>query len=365
MTDIVIVAEYCDATSNSTGFLVSELKKHLSDDFVVKVITPPRAVSRIGKLVARFAPLEKFLIALSLLFLARIHASKESHLLITTNPFFNWFTCRFFGGYRSRSILVFDFFPEALNVFGKTRLTSILLRVRNLLLPKFDNYFALSEDMCDYIRSFVGEHSKGKVHKVPLWVEPRLSRSKSLDQGTTATGKLSAVYFGNLGALTDVDELTSICDDTTNVLDVDVVGAGSMAEDLHLSLSNVRNFGGGVPFDQRVKTLSQYDCSIVIQPPALRRFAVPSKAFFSWEVGCPVMLFADPASELFQEIESRRELGIAVPYGSAKESQSVLIAEFIKSLSGARRFSVTNPCADYLMTCRRSSLDIFSSVFRT
>ena len=69
-----------------------------------------------------------------------------------------------------------------------------------------------------------------------------------------------------------------------------------------------------VSFTDRKTIYNEGVASLVIQRPLLKYFAVPSKAFYSWENGLPIVYFGSRESELHQLVTLNPFLGIAFDF---------------------------------------------------
>lgn len=306
MKKVVIASEFFDPNQNSTGFLVNELQVALTDNFIVQRVMPSKFLSTWSPQKRVSNVVKKLLILMSLMLKTRRMSGRETTLLIISNPFLNWFMTRAFGNFKAVHILAFDVFPETGQAFLSNWKVDVLRKLRKWSLTRNLKFICIGRDMAEYISK---ECPKHQITDVGLWVE-----AKKVDADKELSIDAVLLFFGNFGKLTDFFVIKKLCQAPRRDYAVKVVGNGSEKFADHLNRMPLVTLLKAVKFEERMRVYDNIAASLVVQHPRLKGFAVPSKAFFSWENHVPIIYFGHKDSELFRLVHENPFLGYAFEY---------------------------------------------------
>lgn len=314
----VVAGEYLSSAENSTGHLMSEVIEALSAEYNVITVTVPKSQKGVtsGRLIS---VAKKSFLTIKLMVQIRKNSGLDRVLITCSNPFLNWYTLGFLGKFSSVNFIVFDIFPETASDLARPELRHILQLIRNFLLPKSVNIFCIGRGMLRYISNEIKNNKQTDyLHYTPIWVQSKDDNTAPLNLG-------SLVYFGNFGEVAEVKALTSFCKQLSDELTLKIVGRNASSKLSFLSENKYIKLSNEVSFSERKSVYNDRMASLVIQRPSLKNFAVPSKAFYSWENGLPILYFGSRDSELYQLVTSNRFLGIAFDFSEVGRDRKSVV----------------------------------------
>lgn len=256
--------------------------------------------------------------------------SKYDIVLVGSNPFLSLLVPSIiWTGKRSDLYyLAFDLFPETLgatNIPFPRWLAKILAGVRNHNFRAAKGVFTIGRDMKRYISACSkAEH----IYYVPIWIgstEPPLPPSTNKD----TTGPVLH-FFGNMGMVQDFSRLFQLLHQNKE-LRLEAYGAGAKTKIFQEDAPDKVIFHGPVPFTDRHAIFTPDIIGVVPQPESLIGLAVPSKAFYYWSRGLPILFLGSKASELGQIISSIPALGIVIPPEQSNLASSIEIDQISES----------------------------------
>ena len=311
-TKIVIVSEFSRPSDNSTGYLVHSLIQGLNNDFSVLSVVPNKifnswiAQNRLSKFV------KKILIMLNLIYQVRHLRDDFTSLIIVTNPFLSWFSTRLFGHFYKKYLLTFDIFPETgLEILGEKNV-KILKKIRNWTLDSNIDFLCIGHDMENFL---VNEYTSNCVTRLRLWVDASYKPQEKFIFDSP-----DLLFFGSFGELTDYGAIDLLSSSNFRGFKISIIGNGSKRMRIRLgSFPNIQ-VSDAVDFQNRSEVYLNKTASLVLQDPRLMGFAVPSKAFFSWQCSVPVLYFGSSKSEIFSIISEYPFLGAAFTYDKLSDS---------------------------------------------
>lgn len=320
-----MICEFGCANKNSTGHLVSQIP-NLVEGVDVEIIDVSSAPWLFRWLYAELekcsgvGPLRKLVALMGLLVAFLFRRGTYDHVIVVSNPFLTFLVPSIFWRIKRAKLhyLVFDLFPETLRAAGKTTPTWALRSIsafRNRNLRRANSIFVIGRDMKQrLIEQGVGT----TLIYTPLWIgatEKAESGISTVKESTPLHDKFKLSYFGNIGHVQDFGEVYRLIDSNSG-FSLDVYGAGSKLKSIAAESQGRARFLGSVPFRERSSVFKSCGIGLVPQACTLVGLAVPSKAFYYWSHGLPIIFLGNPASELGQIISESPALGVVVAPGS-------------------------------------------------
>lgn len=324
LQDLYVVTQFADASVNSTGYLWALLIQSAEQaGYRVRVISP-RAVwpAYIPK------ALIKLITTLSLLIACLRRLPRHSTVLCATNPVFLPLALSLVHWVKRVKVFVVihDLFPQNAVVAGYVAASSRSYRglraVFRIAYQSCAGVVVIGRDMQQVARGWLGPDLP--IEYVANWVPATpLARPQTLPRTAKDRHICRFQYFGNLGALQGLDVvLDGIARSHATNARFDFIGTGAsaaaiaahpiLARDTRISLHPT------VAFADRNAVLGACDVSLVTLRPQMYGLAVPSKAYFSFANGVPILYMGDTGSELHLTLQEAPALGRFVPAGNAQ-----------------------------------------------
>ena len=352
MTNVLVICEFGCANKNSTGHLVSQIP-NLLDGAEVEIVdasSMPRPFRRLYDALERrnrAGSLKKLVALLGLLSASVTRRGKFDHVIVVSNPFLTLLLPSALWRRRRATLhyLTFDLFPETLKA---TSLAippwaySLVQSLRNRNLRRADGIFVIGRDFRQHLSA---QNVDSKLIYTPLWIgatEAAQPVAPSIMEEKTPNEKIRLNFFGNIGQVQDFGEVFRLLD-TNAAFSLDVYGAGAKSKSIAAEGHGRAHFYGAVPFQDRAKVFEPGSIGLVPQSTTLVGLAVPSKAFYYWSRGLPVLFLGCRNSELGQIISESPELGLVVPPGSQLADIDVKLQAMAKNINDEKIISI---CAD-------------------
>ena len=293
---IVIVTEFANPNSNSTGFYWNRISNGISRDH--EVITICTDLEDAGeRLVFRKIQSKGILFLGPKLFffiasvLQTLDLKKETGLfVISSNPFFLPLLVLTLYG-KKKVFVTFDKFPE--NIFIRSK----ALKPLGYL---FSPFFKLVRKMVDaniLVGSDMIDATYHNPHVVQNWA------TCSIDtENNSNLPRPDLLYFGNLGVFQAIPLLINQIKNTSkhDVYHFGFFGSGqyqSEVQSLSLQMDQV-SYGGEVPMEEASLIYSDYSISVVTLLPEMEGKCVPSKVYNALANGHPILAFVGVDSEV-------------------------------------------------------------------
>lgn len=233
--------------------------------------------------------------------------TKDTHLLIVTNPLFSPLLPFFVRN--SYSLLFYDIHIESPAKFLPCRNKSILSRLWVWLheksLQNATSIFTLTEGMKTHLEAFV--HNK-KISVVPVWTDsnylkPVPKEENIFIRANNLEGKFIVMYSGNLGLGNGLEMLLEVAKKIKNPkVQFLIVGEGTGKSSLkkkakELILPNV-SFLEWQPTEMLPLSLAAADIAVATLSGLKEGNSIPSKFFNYLAVGAPILSLAPESSDL-------------------------------------------------------------------
>jgi colanic acid biosynthesis glycosyl transferase WcaI len=233
-----------------------------------------------------------------------------------------------------------DVFPEVaveLKRLESPFLIGALRRLVRLYLERTDRIVAIGDTMR---RRLIEKGAAAeRIDVIPNWVDTTILTPRPRDndwaRAQGLTGKFVVMHSGNVGHAQSLDTLVVAATFLRDLDDVEIVITGFGAR--HASMiAMAERLEAGVRFlpyqprDVLSESLSTADVHFVGLAPGLAGYVVPSRLYGIMAVARPVIVAADPASEVAKVVS---EVGCGVVLPPARPE---LVAAAIRDLHGRR-----------------------------
>lgn len=324
LQDLYVVTQFADASTNSTGYLWALLIESARQaGYRVHVISPraewpgylPKA-------------LVKLITTASLLVSCLLYLPRKSTVLCATNPVFLPLALSLVRWIKHIKVFVVihDLFPQNAVIAGyfstQTRRYRWLCGLFRFAYQGCAGVVVIGRDMYLVVREWVGPDLP--LEYVPNWVPAVPLAGPHILRAAEQEPQLCRFqYFGNLGSLQGLDVvLDGIAQSRAPNARFDFIGTGATAAAIaaHPVLANDTRIAlhPTVAFADRNRVLGACDVSLVTLKPQMYGLAVPSKAYFSFANGIPILYMGDKGSELHLTLQDSPALGWFVPAGDAQ-----------------------------------------------
>ena len=293
---VVIVTEYADSNSNSTGFYWNRISIGISRDHEVitictdlddvrDCITFRKSQSKTSLLLG-----SKISFFISSVFQI-LKLKKETDLfIISSNPFFLPLLVLMLYG-KKKIFVTFDKFPE--NIFIRSKALKLL---GSLFFPFF-KLVRLMVDANILVGSDMVDATYHNPHVVQNWATCSINR-----ENNSNSPRPNLLYFGNLGVFQAIPLLIDQIKNTSNheAYQFGFFGSGqyqSEVQSLSLQVDQI-SYGGVVPMEEASSIYSDYSISVVTLLPEMEGKCVPSKVYNALANGHPILAFVGVDSEV-------------------------------------------------------------------
>lgn len=308
MKRILIVNEFTSDNSNSTGYLFHLLRQEISD------------VCKITELnLEEVTKYKKSNIIKFLFLFGRLVKERKLYdtIILGTNPPFLIFFI-FLIKYKVKVnvyLYLMDLFPQNLVIARYLHKGSFVYRILLWLtvtcLKRYDQIMVLGQDMKELLLAQSIEESKILYYPIIIPILETETISKDEDKN-----EILIQFFGNIGPLQNLKEVIQHFNlSNLNGYKLEIIGDGRNASEVDHLVKNFSNskitYHKGIPMAERSLYLSRTNIALVCLAKGSRGIAVPSKAFFNFAVGIPVIAIVDEGSELCNLV-NMYDLGVVV-----------------------------------------------------
>jgi len=344
---IWIVSELFYPDDTSTGYIMTEIAKSLSQKYEVHVLCASvyddelKATEQLpneihvhrisswgldkNKLLSRV--LRLLVVSFGMWFFGLQRFKRGQQVFMVTNPAFAiplFASLKPLKNFRL-SILVHDVFPENLIPGGVLKSKDqfayrIFKKFFNWSYKKADRLFVLGRDMQDLLIEKT-EKSDMQVKIIENWadvenIKPLDFSSNPIVKELNLSEKIVLLFAGNLGRLQGLHKLFQIINQVENeLLHFVFIGNGAAKEELQCFVkeNNLQNvtFLKPMPRTDQEKFLNACHFGIVTLDERFVGLGVPSKSYNIIAAGKPIFYLGNPKTEIFQLIKETK-LGIAL-----------------------------------------------------
>jgi glycosyltransferase involved in cell wall biosynthesis len=216
-------------------------------------------------------------------------------------------------------LLVYDVHPENLVPAGLARRGSLMYRIAvrcfNWAYGTADELIVIGRDMEEVVRRKVGNGCR--ITRIPNWadvdaIKPHLKKDNELIREHNLQDKTVFLFAGNLGRVQGIENLLrAIAAARSESAAFLFVGDGVFRPAIEKFIQENPDKKvihlGHFPLSAQQLFLNACDVAFVTLDDAMYGLGVPSKAYFSMAAGKPLLLVADPDSEIGRVI---RESGV-------------------------------------------------------
>ena len=272
----------------------------------------------------------KFLLITAKFFCAAlVQVRKGDTVFAVTNPAFLLVCLAFLRKCRKFRfvLLVYDIFPEVLIAGGLSSKGSLkyrlALRIFNWAYDAADTLIVIGRDMREVVAQKI--HDPAKIVFIPNWsdTENIIPVPKTDNPILKRYGAEQDFVFsvaGNMGRTQGLDNIAEAL--TRGALGAHssffFMGGGAKLEEIrkavrerHLERVNVT---GRIPAEEQNAMLSVGEVAVISLAQGMYGLSVPSKSYFNMAAGKPLLLIADPGSEIERLIDEHK-IGWHVPAG--------------------------------------------------
>lgn len=291
-----------------TGNL-NERNKQLSPHVKVHYLTTYKRNSTIKRLITWL------LFTMQCWFLL-IHRYRKAAIYWVSNPPFTIFLARIFMN-RKYACLVYDVYPDILVRHGilseNNRMVRFWAKINKQVWNNSDKLITISDSM----RNLMGKTiAQSKVDVVPVWTDnsflkPLPKNKNPFVKKYNLDDKFVVMYSGNLGVSHPLEVIINVAENLqhTSIIFL-IIGDGAKKEQLkqlvtHKKLQNVK-FLPFQPTENLPYSLSSADLGIVTLGKEAANLSVPSKTYNLMSVGVPILVLAEPESEVVQLIQKHQ-----------------------------------------------------------
>ncbi len=240
------------------------------------------------------------------------------------------------------TLLVYDVFPENLVPASLARKESFLYRLTvrcfNWAYRMADELIVIGRDMEEVVRRKVGPGCR--ITRIPNWadvkvIQPCPKSENELIRKHNLQDKTVFLFAGNLGRVQGIENLLrAIADVKSESAAFCFAGDGVFRPTIERFIQEHPDKKvvhlGHFPLSAQQLFLNACDVAFVTLDDAMYGLGVPSKAYFSMAAGKPLLLVADPDSEIGRVIRESR-VGWIVP-----PNQPELLARRIDDICRAK-----------------------------
>lgn len=318
MKRILIVSEFGQADQNSTGHLISLLPAILegAEVRILDIRSIPGPFARLHSWVRRnrYLYVLSRLVALFGLIAGAVSGRKGCDaILVGSNPFLSLLVPAGIWRGRNRQLfyLTFDLFPET-TVAAGIALPSFIMRfllwLRNRNLRRADGVLAIGRDMTEHLAKACGVR---RAHYLPIWLG---EEERGEAQAPWPDSAPILHFFGNMGRVQDFSPLFRLLEENPH-LRLEAYGSGPSASSISSRITDRLSFHGGVPFPERARAYTGDIIGVVLQKEELVGLAVPSKSYYYWARGLPILFVGSPLSEIGRAVHENPVLGMVLTPG--------------------------------------------------
>lgn len=386
---IFIVSEYIHSEQNSTGYYWSKLIKRLSSSIDTKIISPKRNekstsyhINNVEHLHVNFIHLKsKKVLAKAFSQITQLfgfiinillHVKRGELVFSGTNPPLLLLCLALLKRVKKFKwlILVHDVFPENFvpaRVIKKDSLIyKLLFKLFNWAYSSADEIVVIGRDMEVLLNQKT--NNSVNISFIANWVDidevkPVEKNSNKYIQQLGWQDKVVFYFFGNMGRLQGIDNLlTAISKVSSSKAAFLFLGNGPLvsivqkkiAENSMLPLAYL----GEVSLDDRELGLNAGDVALISLDDGMLGLGVPSKSYFSMAADKPLLVIADPSSEISMLVE---EESIGWHCGTNSPSELALL---IDNICESADFSTLNSSRALLLNqfTEEICLDQFESL---
>lgn len=251
---------------------------------------------------------------------------KDDTVFAVTNPAFMLVFLAFLRKIRKFRfvLLVYDIFPEVLIPGGLATEQSakyrIMLKIFNWAYNSADTLIVIGRDMQEVVEKKIQDPSK--IVFIPNWSDtenifPVQKKDNPILKRLGVEDKFVFSIAGNMGRTQGLDNILEAFN--LNCLDENSVflfmGSGAKLETVKeaIAKNDLRNIKvtGWIPEEEQNAMLSACDVAVISLAEGMYGLSVPSKSYFNMAAEKPLLLIADPKSEIARVIQEN-EIGWVV-----------------------------------------------------
>ncbi len=326
--------DVCCATPSNNGEL------HVSENLTVKRVKTGRYDK--NSLVQRIA--KYIVIAVRFTVYAISKVKRNDIVFAVTNPACLMLFLALLRKIRSFKyvLLVYDVHPENLVPAGLAKKNSLMYRIGvryfNWAYRTADELIVIGRDMEEVMRRKVGNGCR--ITRIPNWadvkaIQPCPKSENELIRKHNLQDKTVFLFAGNLGRVQGIENLLrAIAGAKSESAAFLFAGDGVFRPTIEKFIQKNPDKRvihlGHFPLSEQQLFLNACDVAFVTLDGAMYGLGVPSKAYFSMAAGKPLLLVADPDSEIGRVIQEDR-VGWIVP-----PNQPEVLAQRIDDICRAR-----------------------------
>ena len=323
--NIWIVSELFYPETISTGYIITEIAKHLSNDYSVNVITGPEYyekkqqqndykpleninVFRIksngyNKNIALFRLLGHLSVTLKMALLMIKKIPKNSDVLLVTNPVFLMPLVSLFIKRKKWSVklLIHDVFPDNLLISGllkskRSYLYRLLTKIFNSSLKRMHTLIVCGRDMKVLYEEKI--KSSKEIIVIENWADV-----DNISIKANENKKTNFLFAGNLGRVQGLESLLDIIKEMGDLnCDFTFIGNGALKKYIDdfiedNKLDNVKALGW-MPREEQDDFLSKSTVGLISLKQGMFGLGVPSKLYNLLASGKPIFYIGDNNSEI-------------------------------------------------------------------
>lgn len=330
---IWIVSELFYPENTSTGYIITEIAKHLSKKCNVNVISGPLSYSNSqdtsdqpedqldniiifrlkssgynkNKIISRI--LGQVYISLSILKLMKKNIKDGSNILMVTNPILLLFLCSFFSLRKKWNIylLVHDIFPDNLIPSGIFNQKGLIYKAINYL---FKRSYIQAKKMIVIGRDMKKIMQK-KYPSVPIELITNWSDNETITNHNIQISKhinndatnISFLFAGNLGRVQGIEILMLALKDLKAIsFEFNFIGGGVMANFIvdQIVKNNLKNvsISKSRPREEQNTFLNKCDIGVISLCKGMYGIGVPSKFYNLLAAGKAILYIGDDDTEI-------------------------------------------------------------------
>ena len=318
----IVLNEFTSADSNSTGYLFNLLINKINFNYTVREINLEEFKSKnnLNSVVKSFYLIVKLL---------RVKKARDV-IIVGTNPPLLPYVHFLTNIKKNKSILyILDLFPQnlvAANILSeKSFIYKLLIKIQIYLFSKYTAIVVIGRDMEKTL--IANGLDKNKIYYAPIIIP--ISNCAHQSQSIKVVEDILRIqFFGNIGVMqglkTVIEKIVSI---DSKDFRLDVIGEGKNSCEVRkiIEKADSKNicYYPSVPMRERNTVLATAHYSLVALRLGSYGVAVPSKAYFSFSNGIPVIAILDEGSEL-SKIILQYDLGYVLNANNLSQLDTVI-----------------------------------------
>ncbi|TCK67800.1 glycosyltransferase involved in cell wall biosynthesis [Winogradskyella wandonensis] len=349
---IWLVSELFYPETISTGYIMTEIAKSLSNDYKVSVICGPEfyeekeeqneiktlpeiEINRIkskgyNKNSLFFRAIGHFLITCKMLSLMTRKIPNNSEIFMVTNPVLLVLFASSVARRRNWKIkiLVHDVFPENLVISGVLKsktsyIYKMIKRIFDKAFEKMDTIIVLGRDMLKLFEKKVGNQKNITI--IENWSDTENISARPIPESSIK----KLLFAGNMGRLQGLEILLEALKKTKNEPYMfTFIGNGALENDITAFINKEKTKHiekyGWIPREQQDEFMSDAAVGVVTLKENMYGLGVPSKFYNLLAAGKPIFYIGDVNSELYFVLKNH-DIGWFAEAGNLEDISNTLI----------------------------------------